>query len=635
MGTESLQAVMRHLLQTRRDTCFDNNIFLESLAQGATVRAWGEVAAALVRCTAEPGHPLLYVEQDNDAECRVTQYQMPDLRQGILPAYVKFMQGAVAVGDVDLTAPRRRRVFTWDAEKLLQRANYVVRVSLVEPRGGTYILREGTLCMRSQRDTLFGSRGTVTYLNYHGAGLLRCDYDTATWLNIFGVAYRLSSEDRIVITMTLFRFRNIHIGQDCTHRMDRCLLLLEWLFGLAQGASTTAPHWSYITHHIEYIVYMVRDCPCWELFCKFVCALYTPLLRRGSISFAAQEQAATESRQDISRTTVLRILQVLAICRSPALPGEARQQVERALLSVIPRFAYGDDGGSPTAYYTVAFDVSNDSDAAAVSIAMQCLVERADMKTWWTLACIAAAILGISLADTAEELQRAAVAGIHLEHLDEMEKNRWVNMIAPALFAFDSCSTLPFLTLVLQKFESLNTPIAKAILRNKRLVTAIFGGTALRQSRRRITVIRDLLIMQAATFCGDGNLLFLMRNSVAEEAPPERQGGSGVDDAAPARAATTEGGGSGGGSSSSGVGNGGVPCRSHPGRAACVARSSSIANAIAAVETNCVWLEYCCEHYDAFLSKRFSAEEPATPRWEMPAEQPVESDSVEHDGVST
>ncbi|KAF5224535.1 hypothetical protein ECC02_002478 [Trypanosoma cruzi] len=606
LGGDCLRAATRRLLQRCSNTCFDSQMFLDCLVHGEHEAERREMAAAVVRGAEESGHPLLYVEQKPDGVCCVTQYQMPDLRQGILQAYVKLQQGKETTNAMDLMAPRRMRVFNWNAEHVLQRSNYNIHAKIVElEEMGCFFGR--TFCMRSSQEIIKCFPDRLIYLNYRGTGVLRCDYDTATWRRIFEVAPFLSSQDCIVITMTLFRFRNIHIGQDATDRMDRCELLLEWLMFITQSSVMTASQWSYITHQIEYIFYMVRDYPCWELFSKFVCSLYTPLIRRGSLSFAAQEQAVTfESRRDISRTTVLHILQVLAICNCPVILDESREQVERALVSIMPQFANDFARGTFTTHNSVAFNVFNDSDAVAVSIAMQCLIEHGDMKTWWTLACVVAAIFNISLQKTAEELHLDVVEGIYVAHLDEMHKSRWLNMIAPALFAFDTSSTLPFLLLVLHNFKSLNTPIAKAILRNKRLVTSLFECTSLTQSMPHITVIRHLLIMHGAMLCSDSNLILLMMASVAGEAATERSGGG-----------------------SKGRG------KQEPMRAGGMVRSLPVANAILAMKTNCLWMDYCCDHYDSFLSKRFREKQLTTTPLGTPRASVMDMDTMEEDGVST
>ncbi|RNF09310.1 hypothetical protein TraAM80_02257 [Trypanosoma rangeli] len=99
------------------------------------------------------------------------------------------------------------------------------------------------------------------------------------------------------------------------------------------------------------------------------------------------------------------------------------------------------------------------------------------------------------------------------------------------------------------------------------------------ESRRRLTAIRDLLIVQASLFCGEINCIFRVKDSVAEEAPPGRHvGNNGIANRvgvfAPAHDTKTEGGGS--------TTTGGGHSRSDQVHAAGMARSSSIANAIAA-----------------------------------------------------
>ncbi|EKF30528.1 puromycin-sensitive aminopeptidase-like protein [Trypanosoma cruzi marinkellei] len=615
LGGECLRTTTRRLLQRCNNTCFDSQMFLDCLLYGEHVTERREMAAAVVRGAEQSGHPFLYVEEKPDGICCITQYQMPDLRQGILQAYIKLQQGKETTDAMDLMAPRRLRVFTWNAEHFLQRSNYNVYVNIVELQEmGCLVGR--TFCMRSSQEIIKCFPGRLLYLNYHGTGVLRCDYDTATWRRIFEVAPFLTSQDRMVITMTLFRFRNIHIGQDSTDRMDRCELLLEWLMYITQSGVMTASQWSYITHQIEYIFYMVRDYPCWELFSKFVCSLYTPLIRRGSLSFTAQEQAVTfESRRDISRTTVLHILQVLAICNCPVILDESREQVERALMSIMPHFTHDFARGTFTTHNSVEFNVLNDFDAVAVSIAMQCLIEHGDMKTWWILACIVAAIFNISLQKTAEELHLDVIKGISVTQMDELHKSRWLNMIAPALFAFDSSSTLPFLLLVLQNFKSLNTPIAKAILRNKRLVTSLFECTSLVQSIPHITVIRHLLIMHGAMLCSDSNLILLMMASVAGETRSERNSTA----------------------AAAGACAGGNHSRSkqevvHTSNKTC---SLPVVNAILAMKTNCLWMDYCCDHYDSFLSKRFCEKQLTITPLGTPRASMMDLESMEEDGVST
>ncbi|KEG08542.1 puromycin-sensitive aminopeptidase-like protein [Trypanosoma grayi] len=568
LGRDRLQKAAHCLLQRSSSRVLDDKVFLDCICDKECAPAEYEDVAAVLRYTERSGHPLLYVEHLESA-CRVTQYESPDLRQGILPAYVKAQQQQRCDGrsPVDLMTPRYTRSFAWDPEKFLKRSDYMVPVSIMEVRPGVSSFAR-PYYMRASRETITGAPGQLIYFNYRGTGVLRCDYDTATWLRIFEISPFLSSEDRTVITMTLFRFRSMHIGHDSSEPSDRCTLLLEWLLLLSQRSFTNASQWKYITEHMERMAYIVRDYPCWGIFSQFVCTIYAPLVQRGVVSFAVQEKTVSfASQTNLSRQTVLHILQVLAICRSSMIIDESRQLVDWALASVLPNLAMSS---SAAAYRAVTFDISDDVDTTAASIAMQCLTEHGDMKAWWTLACVLARLLGHPLRRAAVEL-RCEEVDVHFSHLGEKGERRWINMVAPAVFALDSSSALPFLVGVLQHFTRLNTPIAKAILRNKRLITWLFEAPEAGEMIPRLGVIRRLLVMHVAAFCSDSNLIALMKSFVA--ALPEANSNN-VVDAVPG------------------------PAAGHP---------NLLVNAVAAMETNYVWIDYCCDHYLAFLSMKQSS----------------------------
>ncbi|KAH9598455.1 Peptidase M1 [Trypanosoma melophagium] len=665
LGRGQMQKATQLLLQRCGGSVFDEKIFLSCLhsAQHGAGHFTDEVTAAVLQYAERSGHPLLYIEQ-RDGICRVTQYETPDLREGILHTYARLQpQLTEKINVIDLMAPRKLRFFKWNIDNFLKRSNYIIPVSIMEVQHGstsfarTYIIRES-------QESITCTPNQLIFFNYRGTGVLRCDYDTATWRRIFEISPFLSSEDRMIITITLFRFRNIHIGQDKnsstnysnnddnnngssnkinnnsgngnsgekTGDIDRCILLLEWLLFISQTTLMNSSQWKYITHNLEQISYMVRDYHCWSVFSHFVCALYAPLLHRGAVSFAAIEKAVSfESQTNLSRETVLHILQLLAICRSPLIHDEAQELLAWALASL-------SVDTTTTVLITSSraggFNVDNDTDAAGVSIAMQSLTERGDSNTWSTLASLLLTLLrhpsqtvswpGRERRNNSfsVDMEMDSEVLLRISQLDKTQETRWINMIAPAVFALDSSNTLSLQLTVLQYFTTLNAPIAKAMLRNKRLMTCLFEPMGLNGWGKQLSNIRSLLIVYGATFCSDVVLLSLMKACVVGDVPVE-----GINSPTGVFMNTTSNTTTVTATSNNRNQINGDNIES------VVACSRSVVNAIATMEVNCLWMEYCSDHYYNFLSLKFSSN-PLTSPGLFPYSTTSETDMDESVGVS-
>lgn len=565
-----------------------------------------------------------------------------------------------------ISATPRKREFVWSPSEVFKPSQFVIPLTVLDLVHGQSSVRRNvvldqTQCVLELEGNRGGAQEALTYINYCAAAVARCDYDVSSWHRVFEYSPFLTVQDRLAITMSLFRLRTLHIGKIFADEPeDRCTLLLEWLVQLSRQKSIQSTLWRYLTEQLEVLLYLLRDHPCWGVFADFIASLYHHAIQVGLVNFHTIEKPVDfQANNSLSAQTTMRILQNLAVCKSLDLLPEAEQLVDWALAQVLSHswsnLASGDAfedvgtqqqqhsnttsntgtptnaarnnnvgnqpqqqqqqssqqqhllGGSfsanptsvlgrtpsvgesasahpngtpagspgpanvgagtlldspsspslhgianngnaatsfrnPTAI-TRTFDVRNDADVTKVTIAMQMVTEVGDVQRWWKLASVLAVALNKDIHDfvtntfiAQHNLLMISVDASELEQSSAV-RNRWVNILAAPVLAMEDPNTFAFSMAVLQCFSGMSAPVAKAILRNTKLITALLedycechpngnkpapGSGSNAQSHYihndaqsvLSTGLRDGLLHYASGYCSNLNIMALFRASL-------------------------------------------------------------------------------------------------------------------------
>ncbi|CCW63015.1 unnamed protein product, partial [Phytomonas sp. EM1] len=433
-----------------------------------------------------------------------------------------------------------------------------------------------------------GGDSTPYYFNYGATGLLRCDYDLASWRAIFQHAACLWSQDHLTITATLSALRNVLVGRfpDETDG-DRCTLIWEWLRTL-----TAMPHamscfvWDLITTCVEELVYLVQGHDCSQAVHQFVEDLYVPLLERHQISFFATEDPLNfQAFQDIPRRTVTKILRVLALCESSFLHEGATEMgfsvldvlglrsLRESMFLTTPAGARSEDaaGGGGR-----GVDLKNSAHVSSAAIAFFCLVSREPARWWSCVTGIVAAICGL---DT-EPLQLNMQLCIPKVKISCSSVVEVLLVVLPAFFSMRDARAFHFMSDVLSMFSCLSDAVAQILLWNRHFLIFILShrhaalkplvvqilvslGTKLCSDRRVVTLLHALLTFQKAGMAQFESLQALLLEERKEETTAVMDD---LKDASPL--------------------------------------SAEMLEDLRAMTVNCLWIAYSCTRIEQFLRRR-------------------------------
>lgn len=532
----------------------------------------------------------------------------------------------------------------------------------------------------------YSSVPSLWYFNYGGSGAFRLDYDLATWRRVFEVVPYLRDEDRMTITITLSRLRNVHIGHFPGEEGDRCTLLLEWLLTLAAMPNTmNAFLWHTVTERITTLAYMVQSYYCCNVFRDFVCSLYAPLHQRCLLSFAVREKTvAFQSQVHLTKSTVLSMLQLLAVCGSSIALDEAREVANWALASFFPgsdansrvlsplqphggggggkpermeeRMAksasvptlsglgpstssgnlaginsYGQLGGATPSHSSMdhgahsvhhappvlggdggannsssgsgrryqlseaPIDFSDQLQAKAASVALWCLAEHGEMEYWAKAAVLLSRVCGEPIGPELNALHLEFPTH-GLEGRSNAELTQAAVHAAPSFFLLENDIAFGFMTSILSCFQSLSQDTSLALFRNTRFLTYVLERRSLSPELLRS------LINTGADYCSNGYIIALLKANfmkrtqgiVDSEMVEDYRALEFLEDSASDLLSKTS------------------PTTAHPPKSSAghaesqqrlrlLSTNPAIARAFDVMEANCVWMDYCCDHWQRFL----------------------------------
>ena len=395
IGTEWLKRAT-HLLMTRfANKSFNATDLGDCIVQTADEHSSHDTQAQHVKAISYAlqmveavSHPYLYIQQCPGEGYNITQYVAPSSQHGLLVEYLQSQRSKAGAPVIDLFSNPAHLAFEWKPEATLTRVSTPYSVPLRAAqwhRGGHGSVRlifvdeaehfvsffggasvgagaptgpsspatsaySGAFNASSsspsksgeQRDTPtspISALQQVCYFNHGGSGFYQCEYDVATWRQLFDFVAAFSDEDRMAITLHFINTAKAQLGHQPGSLGDRCTLFFDWLLRLTNtpGAMNSFL-WDVVTRALTHVVLLVQQYYCQSTVKAFVNGLYVPLQKRCVLSFFAQEKTVSfQSSIHLSRHLVLSILQLLCLCENPDVVDEAEETAQWALARVVPQ----------------------------------------------------------------------------------------------------------------------------------------------------------------------------------------------------------------------------------------------------------------------------------------------------------
>ncbi|CAD2219181.1 hypothetical protein, conserved [Angomonas deanei] len=334
---------------------------------------------------------------------------------------------------------------------------------------------------------------------------------------------------------------------------------------------------------------------------EFVSSLYAPLVQRCLLSFFAQEKTINFNAQvHLSRQVVLNILNVLALCGSKAIAEEVEEVYRWALGDM---FAHSPHAASATTEPTPSTslisplnstrDVSrarmfrssrmvftHNSILSAI-ISLEYKVESGDVECWCQLASIIGHILDLPLSDYEQEI------GVRFPTPDFGDRSRteieaMLNTVVPAFASYENEKAFRLMGTVVSGFPSLTTSVVKALCRNSRFFAYLLENCEIHPQAL------NFILVVSAPFCSNGHIIALLKARLANDSTQVDIDKFKHITFASEYVATME------------------PATKNNYSANTVKKSPSymeekLPRALEEMEANCIWMDYCCMHFDAFL----------------------------------
>eukprot|EP00742_Colponemidia_sp_Colp-10_P013607 GILJ01015381.1.p1 GENE.GILJ01015381.1~~GILJ01015381.1.p1 ORF type:complete len:845 (-),score=132.61 GILJ01015381.1:176-2656(-) len=561
VGDRVMAQALTSLVHTHAYGNFTTSDFLDAIKQHYT-DASVDVEALVTQLITVPNHPLLYVELDPEGNYKVSQFEMPNLVSGLLPALIEskivkmnpppaatpFVIEMKSASSFSPLSPHRNNLpveftvdprgrFPNDPSEWLLMSDYTVpirAVTLIQGQTSSsrvlYLTKNVTTIQMGKQALEDESSAPVLYFNFSGCGVFRCDFETKIWKQIFAVAPYLTHIDRLTITLSLFRFRTIHMGVTPHDDEDRSTLLLQWLLNFSAGhpQQLNSSIWSVIANELTPIVYFLRGSHCWDEFCQFIHHIFMPLILDGIVTLSPRENSADfQATKSISSETCFSILHLLAITKCSHFDEEARNIFKWMIASVCKITGQGAAAADLiTEEHQVPFDINDDDHRSRAFAATEFLCERGNQTEWWVLLSICLQLQGMKwdelgankrahvpqqgnasprtpsqvsivsdplASDSSHFLSgdvtmifspptdfQVDVDPVFLENASYRQK--LLQLLLPAVLGYDDWSTCPPIAALCLKISGMTTPMARSIIRNTNLLLEVLA-----LGRRRIS----------------------------------------------------------------------------------------------------------------------------------------------------
>ncbi|KAG5510272.1 hypothetical protein GH5_08381 [Leishmania sp. Ghana 2012 LV757] len=256
---------------------------------------------------------------------------------------------------------------------------------------------------------------------------------------------------------------------------------------------------------------------------------------------------------------------------------------------------------SSTSRRAGTFNVDDPTHTQAGSIALSHLVAQGRLEYWVAAAAVAVELLRLDR----NELQ--SVSGMpvpvpRMSNASPEQRRSVLRLILPAVFALDQSVAFPLMAKVFHTVPFIESSTALRLFRNSRFFAHLLSNWRLTADRRTF----DVLLRYGAEACGSGlivaQLKMLAQGGSTAHSTTGVEQFKGVEfaDSPPLRSS----------SSSEKLFKSSLPLLSSSStpvseRSTLRAQYPATAAALDCMESNCVWMDYCCSHYEQFLREQF------------------------------
>ncbi|AYU77063.1 puromycin-sensitive aminopeptidase-like protein [Leishmania donovani] len=250
------------------------------------------------------------------------------------------------------------------------------------------------------------------------------------------------------------------------------------------------------------------------------------------------------------------------------------------------------------------FDLEDASHIQAGSIALSHLVTQGRLEYWVAAAAVAVELLRLDR----DELRRVSgmpVPTPGMVNVSQAHRRSILRLVLPAVFALDQESAFPLMTKVFHAAPFLESSSVMGLYRNSRFFFNLLSSCRLVTDRRTL----EFLLRYGAEVCGNGYIIAQLK-LLAQGGPSAHSAArirgveqyKGVEFADSVQPTDSS-------SSTKLPANVSSPLSSSSSaavseRSALRKQCPAVAAALDCMESNCVWMGYCCSHYDQFLREQ-------------------------------
>ncbi|CBZ24689.1 metallo-peptidase, Clan MA(E), Family M1 [Leishmania mexicana MHOM/GT/2001/U1103] len=250
---------------------------------------------------------------------------------------------------------------------------------------------------------------------------------------------------------------------------------------------------------------------------------------------------------------------------------------------------------------TSDFNIEDPSHIQAGSIALSHLITQGRLDYWVAAAAVAVELLRLDR-DELRHVSGMPVPVPRMANVSQEQRRNVLRLVLPPVFALNQESAFPFMTRIFHAAPFLESSSAMGLYRNSRFFLYLLSSRRLMTDRRTL----QFLLRYGAEVCGDGYIIAQLK-LLAQGGPSAHSAACirsveqyrGVEFADSAQPMDSS-------SSTKLSANASSPLSSSSSvavseRSALRGQCPAMAAALDCMESNCVWMDYCCSHYDQFL----------------------------------
>ncbi|GET86835.1 puromycin-sensitive aminopeptidase-like protein [Leishmania tarentolae] len=250
------------------------------------------------------------------------------------------------------------------------------------------------------------------------------------------------------------------------------------------------------------------------------------------------------------------------------------------------------------------FNSEDPSHIQAGSIALSHLVTQGRLEYWVGVAAVAVELLRLDR----DELRRVSDVPVpfpEVRNVSEEQRRSILGLVLPPVFALNKESAFPFMAKIFHAAPFLEASTVMALYRNSRFLLHMLSCQPLMTDRRAF----EFLVRCGSEVCGNGYIIAQMKllaygglsehNASHTKSVEHYKDVEFADRVEPTTPFSTTR-----GTSQGSLLLSSTSASTVSERGALRRRSSAVAAALDSMESNCVWIGYCCSHFDLFLREQ-------------------------------